>query len=67
MKIIQDDLMKNIIEDYNSGLSPDKISEKYPELSSYQIRDNLKMIGIFKSPYFTNEEIEGIKLDYKND
>lgn len=64
MKIIQDDLMKNIIEDYNSGLSPNKISKKYPELSPYQIRENLKRNGVFKSPYFTNEEINNIKSDY---
>lgn len=65
MKIIQEDLMKNIIDDYNSGLSPNKISEKYIELSPHQIRENLKRVGVFKSPYFTNQEIEGIKSDYK--
>ena len=64
MKTIQDDLMKNIIEDYNSGLSPNKISKKYPELSPYQIRENLKRNGVFKTHYFTDEELKNIKLDY---
>lgn len=64
MTTIQDDLMKNIIEDYNSGLSPNKISEKYEEISPYQIRENLKRVGVFKTLYFTTEELEGIKLDF---
>lgn len=65
MQIIQDDLMKNIIDDYNNGLSPDKISKKHPELSPYQIRKKLKEFGVFKTNYFTTEEINGIKSDYK--
>lgn len=65
MYIIQDSLMIDIIKDYNNGLSPNKLSEKYIGLSPYQIRENLKKVGVFKSPYFTNEEIENIKSDYK--
>ena len=65
MQIILDDLIKNIINDYNNGLSPDKISKKYPELSPYQIRKKLKEFGVFKTNYFTTEEINGIKSDYK--
>lgn len=66
MKIIQEDLMKNIIEDYKNGLSPNKISEKYVGLSPYQIRENLKQRGVFKTYHFTDEELNNIKSDFLN-
>lgn len=63
MTIIQDDLMKCIIEDYKSGLSPDKLSKKYTKFSPHVIRENLKVAGVFKTSYFTSKEIEAIKHD----
>ena len=64
--IIQEDIMNKIIEDYNNGNSPDKLSKIYTDYSPYIIRENLKYYGVFKSPYFTEKELHGIKIDYIN-
>lgn len=66
MTIIQDDLMKKIIEDYNAGLSPNKLSEKYNDFSPYQIRENLKKCGVFRTLYFTDDELKSIKEDFES-
>ena len=49
MMIIQEDIMNKIIEDYNNGNSPDKLSKIYTDYSPYIIRENLKYYGVFKS------------------
>ena len=66
MMIIQEDVMNKIIEDYNNGNSPDKLSTLYIDYSPYIIRENLKHYGAFKSPYFTEKELQEIKIDYIN-
>lgn len=66
MMIIQEDIMNKIIEDYNNGNSPDKLSKIYTDYSPYIIRENLKYYGVFKYPYFTEKELHGIKIDYIN-
>lgn len=63
--IIQDEILDKIVEDYKNGISPDKLSEKYPDFSPYQIRENLKRIGVFKSSFFTQTELNNLKEDYK--
>lgn len=63
---IQDYLMKNIVDDYNNGLSPDKLSKKYSEFSPYVIRENLKRIGVFRTNFFTDEELQAIAQDFKS-
>ena len=42
MTIIQEEIMNNIILDYNNGNSPDKLSKIYTDYSPYIIRENLK-------------------------
>ena len=66
MTIIQEEIMNNIILDYNNGNSPDKLSKIYTDYSPYIIRENLKYYGVFKSPYFTKQELDNIKNDYLN-
>ena len=66
MMIIQEDIMNKIIEDYNNGNSPDKLSKTYTDYSPYIIRENLKHYGVFSSPYFTEKELQRIKIDYMN-
>ena len=58
MMIIQEDIMNKIIEDYNNGNSPDKLSKTYTDYSPYIIRENLKHYGVFSSPYFTEKELQ---------
>ena len=66
MTIIQEEIMNNIILDYNNGNSPDKLSKIYTDYSPYIIRENLKHYGVYKSPYFTKQELDNIKNDYLN-
>lgn len=66
MTIIQEDIMQNIIEEYKTGKSPDKLSKIYTDYSPYIIRENLKYYGVFASRYFTKDELENIKNDYIN-
>lgn len=66
MTIIQEGIMTEIIERYNNGESPDKLSKSYTDYSPYIIRENLKYYGVFKSPYFTQTELKEIKDDYLN-
>ena len=66
MTIIQEEIMNKIIKDYNNGNSPDKLSKIYTDYSPYIIRENLKHYGVFNSPYFTEKELQGIKIDYMN-
>ena len=66
MTIIQDEKMKEIINDYNDGLSPESISKKYREFSPYIIRENLKRIGIYQPQQkFSDNELETLQEDYK--
>ena len=66
MTIIQEEIMNKIIKDYTNGYSPDKLSKIYTDYSPYIIRENLKHYGVFRSPYFTEKELQGIKYDYLN-
>ncbi len=66
MTIIQEEIMDKIIEDYNNGNSPDKLSKIYSDYSPYIIRENLKRCGAFRSLYFTEEELQNIKRDFSN-
>lgn len=66
MKNIQEDLIKNIVEDYKNGLSVDEISEKYNEFSPYLVRKILKEKGVLRGCHLTEEELENIKSDFLN-
>ena len=58
--------MKEVINEYNNGLSPEKISEKYIEFSPYIIRENLKRIGIYQPQQkFSDNELKKLQEDYK--
>lgn len=66
MTIIQEEIMNKIVLDYNNGNSADKLSKIYTDYSPYIIRENLKYYGVFKSPYFTKQDLDNIKNDYLN-
>lgn len=66
MKKIDKEIMCNIINDYKKGISPVQLSNIYNEFSSYMIRENLKLYGVYKNNRLTEEEIESIINDYNN-
>jgi hypothetical protein len=66
MTIIQEEIMDKIIKDYDNGNSPDKLSKTYSDYFPYIIRENLKRCGVFRSSYFTEEELQNIKRDFSN-
>lgn len=63
---INEEIMCNIIKDYKNGISPIKLSKKYNEFSSYTIRENLKLYGVYSNNRFTKEEMLSIVNDYNH-
>ena len=66
MTKIDEKIMCNIINDYQKGNSPTKLSQIYNDFSPYIIRENLKLYGVYRNNRFTAEEVDGIKNDYIN-
>ena len=64
---IQDTIMNEIIKDYKSGMSPNKLSEIYTDYSPYVIRENLRELGILRNKFYSEKELEAIIFDYKNE
>ena len=66
MTRIDEKIMCNIIDDYQNGNSPTKLSQIYNNFSPYIIRENLKLYGVYKNNRFTDEEVGSIRNDYIN-